>query len=61
MEVAHKIINDRSIDCNSFYKVHEHSKGYLQQYLDSLTIFEKQYQLSKADNTRLVVIYSKVL
>ncbi|CAD8125548.1 unnamed protein product [Paramecium sonneborni] len=60
-DVATQIINDRSIDNNLFCKIFEQSKGFIQQFLDQLYVFQKQYQQSKSENQRLIIIYQKVL
>ncbi|CAD8183463.1 unnamed protein product [Paramecium pentaurelia] len=60
-DIATQILNDRSIDTNLFCKVFEQSQGYIQQFIDQLYLFQKQYQQSKSENQRLIIIYQKVL
>ncbi|CAD8169807.1 unnamed protein product [Paramecium pentaurelia] len=60
-EVAIQILNDRSIDNKLFCKVFEQSQGYIQQFIDHLQLFQTQYQQSKSENQRLIIIYQKVL
>ncbi|CAD8164373.1 unnamed protein product [Paramecium octaurelia] len=60
-EVASQILNDGSIDTNLFCYVFEQSQGYIQQFIDHLQLFQKQYQQSKSENQRLIIIYQKIL
>ncbi|CAK84308.1 unnamed protein product (macronuclear) [Paramecium tetraurelia] len=60
-EVASQILNDGSIDTKLFCYVYEQSQGYIQQFLDQLYLFQKQYQQSKSENQRLIIIYQKIL